>query len=503
MAIAKKDNLYNLIKSLTKNEKKYLQDFLKNQKENKTYLQLFNKLDHQSKHQKDDLKTAFDSKAKQLPVIKNYLIQLIQKILNIYHRESSIFDIIQNDFLTIHQLLEKELFDLAEFQINKTIEISRKNNFYHQLLQGLELKKSFLIKKFGATSESIKKETLELIEEQNSLLGKLYNLHEYQTLQATFYEHFYQSDGLNPIIYTHLSKDKLLIEDKEAQTPEAKLIQADLNFRLHVFKDKNFQAADQALQKGLRQLEHTPASIKQNPEQYFALLNQKLQLLLQMKNPTELAQTLYLIRRAPAQYNIDIKKPYLRRYIMEAYALELSLYRQIGEFAKAQDLIKLIESEYQGLNSPSLRQWRAVMDYEIAKFYFDTDQHSRALYKAKSILRAEYSQREAEIQLRSLLLIVQIALKQKNFLLLNQTIKKLKSFYKDIPQSSSLKAGHLENHLLQLLEIYPLCIASPRRHSRLTSRFDKIKASANRKTTVELADLLLWLDQYLQQELNS
>ena len=495
MAIAKKDNLYNLIKSLTKNEKKYLRDFLKNQKEGRAYLQLFNKLDSLSKNQKSELNATFDNKAKQLPVIKNYLIKQIQKILNVYYRESSSFDIIQNDIIEIQHLLEKELFDLAEFQISRVITLARKQQFFHQLLQALEFQKQFLIKKFGATSDSIKKELLEIIEEQNNILGQLYNLHEYQSLQATFYDQFQQSAGLNAVIYTSLTKNKLLTDDNQAQTLPAKLIQADLNFRLHVFKDKNFSEANQDIQKALHLLERSHGAIQQNPEQYFTLLNQQLQLLLQTKNSTELAQTLYLIRSAPSTYNIDIRKPYLRRYIMEAYALELSLYRQMGQNAKAEQLISLIESEYHELNSPSLRQWRAVMDYEIAKFYLDTDQPSDALRKAKNILKAEYTQREAEILLRSLLLIVQIALKQRNYFLLRQTLARLKIFYK-----TERKPGHLENHLITFLEIFPSHIQSPRRHGKLQSRLDKIKTSANKKTPTELAELLIWLDQHFQLE---
>jgi|GEM_PF-5660439 len=497
MAIAKKDNLYNLIKSLTKNEKKYLRDFLKTQKENKAYLQLFNKLDQQSNHQKQEAKTAFDSKAKQLPVIRSYLTHLIQKILQNYHRESSDFDIIQNSFLEITHLLKKELFDLAEFQINKNIEMCRQGNFLHQLLQALEIKKSFLIQKFGPLSDHTKKETLELIEEQNKLLEKIYNLHEYQTLQATFYDQFHQSAGLNQVIYTNLNKNPLLIDEKSAQTLQARLLQADLNFRLHLYKDKNFQAADQALQNGIRLLELSPSTIRQSPELYFALLNQKLQLLLQIKKPTELAQTLYLIRRAPLEFSIDIKKPYLRRYIMEAYSLELSLYHQLGENKKALDLIKSIEAEYHDLNSPSLRQWRAVMDFEIAKFYFEIEEDNLALHKAKKILAGEYSKRESEIYLRSLFLIIQIALKQRNLLLLKQTTSELKKFFK-----TTKKASHLENHLLAFLEMYPQHISYTRRHGRIISRLNKIKTAANKKTPADLADFLIWLDQFVQLQLH-
>lgn len=498
MPISKKDNLHNLIKSLTKNEKKYLRDFLKNQKETKSYLELFNKLDHQSKHQKDSIKNIFDKKQNQLPVIKTYLTNLIQKILQNFHRHSSPFDIVQNNFLEINILLQKELFDLAEFQINKTIILCHKHQLAHQLLQALEWKKRFLTQKFGAFAEEIKDATLDLIKQQRQILLSLNNLYDYQDLQASFYDHFQQGTGLNQIIYTNLHKNPLIIDEKQPLTLEAKLLQAHLNFRLHLYKDKNLQAANQSLQKGIRMLELSPNLIQQNPQYYLALLHQKLQLLLQIDSPTELAQTLLLIRRAPQDFNFDAKKPYLRRYIMEAYSIELNLYQKLSQIPQALDLIKNIEAEYHDLNSPALRQWRAVMDHAIAKFYLQINEDSLALRKAKEILSAEYSQREEDIYLQTLLLIIQIALKQKNNLLLKQILEKFQSSLKTHKNQS-----HLEKHLLQFLFTYSIDLQFPRRHGRLTKKMAKIRQAANRKTPPHLAEFLLWLNDLVLTEIQS
>ncbi len=492
MPISKKDNLYNLIKSLTKNEKKYFRDFLKKQKETKLYLLLFNKIDKQSKYEKEEIKKSFDNKANQLPVIKSYLAKNIRRVLNLYHRDSDNFNLIHNIFLDVNLLLQRELFDLAESEIEKAIQLSESTELPFELLRALEFQKQFLIKKFGATSEEIKKPVLAIIERQNELLSQIFNLNELQQIQATFYEHFQESSGLNPVIYTTLNKNPLLADEKKALSLAAKLLQADLNYRLHVFKDKNFQAADTAIQKALRQMELSPQAIRYQPETYLSLLNQRLQLLIHQKKLAEIQNLLTLIRQAPETFHFDITTPSLRRYQMEACAFELSIYRQTREHAKAEQLIKSLTGQYKELNSPLLRQWKAVMDYEIAKYYFETRNFDKALQKIREISHGEYSLREGIILLRSFFLRAQIALVQKNNLELNKVSSEIKNFLKTLKN-----ATRLEKNLLHFLEMYPSCQNRPGKKNKLEDQLQKVKKAVNRKTPAELEDFVGWLEDFL------
>jgi hypothetical protein len=492
MTIQKKDNLHNLIKSLTKNEKKYFRDFLKKGKESKLYLLLFNKIEKQSKHEKEEIKKSFDNKANQLPVIKTYLTKNIQKVLNFYHRDSDNFNLIHNIFLDVNLLLQRELFDLAESEIEKALQLSETSELPFELLRALEFQKQFLIKKYGATSEEIKKPLITIIERQNELLSQIFNLNELQQLQATFYEHFQESAGLNPVIYTTLNKNPLLADEKKALSLAAKLLQADLLYRTHIFKDKNFPAADAAVQKALRQMEMSPRAIQGQPEIYLSLLNQRLQLLIYQKKLPEIQNLLGLIRQAPATFHFDIKNPTLRRYLMEASALELSIYRQTKEHAKAELLIKNLTGQYKDLNSPLLRQWKTVMDYEIAKYYFDRQQYGQALQKIREIGKGEYSLREGIILLRSYFLRAQIALTEKNNLELNKVSSLIKNFFKTVKNPT-----RLEKNLLHFLEMWPSCQNSLSKRKKLDLQVQKVRKAINRNSPAELEELADWLEKFL------
>jgi AraC-like DNA-binding protein len=488
MSISKKDNLYQLIKSLTKSEKKYFRDFQKKSPTSKLYLLLFDKIDKQSRHLTSEIKTTFDNKANQLPVIKSYLAKLILKILNFYHRDASNFDRIQNNFLEIHHLLERELFDAAEAKIKKIIKLTQNIESPLDLFKALELQKTLLIKRFGATSETIKKELNHIIEEQNYLLKQLSNIQDLQLIQANFYDHFQQGTGLNPTIYTDLDKKPLIVEDKKALSHTAKALQADLKYRVHIFKDKDYQKAQQAIQNIIRQMELNPIIIQDQPGQYLNLLNHKLQLLIFLKKIPDIQAHLAKIRRAPKQYNFDIKKPYLRRYVMEAYALELEIYRNTEQRDKANQLISNIDIACKDLFSPLLRQWRTVMNYEIAKFYFETTQLDKANERLQTIKTAEHSQREEEVLLQSLFLRAQIALIKKNNLELNKTLTDLKNFFK-----TQKKASRLEKHLQKLFQDWITQAPYPRKHSKLKVQIEKTQKAAEAIPQPELNDLIEWI----------
>lgn len=496
MAIKKKNNLYSLIKSLTKNEKKFFREFLKKRSSENLYLLLFNIIDRQSKHQAKEIKKLFDNKANQLPVIKTYLQKLIQKVLNFYHHDSLTFDKIQNSILIIRHLLDRELFDLAENEIAKITKILQTSEMPLEQLRVLEFRKELLIKKFGPTSEENKKDLNALLEEQSQLLEAIFNLHQLETLQANFFEHFQQGSGLNPVIYTDLNKNPLVTDDSKALTMKAKLLQTDLTYRMHIYRNQNYAAAEEAIQKGLRHMELTPSSIRENPEEYLNLLNHKLELLIHLRNIPEIYDTLGKIRQAPTEFHFNIKEPHLKRVAMEAYALELEIYAQSEDNKRAKKLIETIDREYRELNSPALRQWRTVMDHEIGKYYFQTGAYEQAQNRLKNIKTAEHSLREKDTLMASYFLRAQIALKQKNNLELKKVSSDIENFFKN-----ERKASRLENHLLKLFQNWPLLFPYPRRHRQLALLANKIQKASTTKPDSPLSDLVDWLQTYLMEEL--
>ena len=477
MSISKKDNLHQLIKAMSKTEKKYFRDFLKNSTQPKLYLQLFNNLEKQSKHDKNEIKKAFDTKANELPVIKTYLTKTLLKSLTNFHRENSLFDKIHQKFSEINILLQKELFDLAEFEIDKLVILCQKKSYQHELLQALEFKKRFLIQKFGPASDISKKALIEAITEQNSLLGKIYNLHQYQELQATFYEHFHQTAGLNPTIYTNLNKNPLLAEEKSAESLPAQILQAELLYSLHIFKDKNYREAEQILQKIIRQIEHEPDFIRENPLTYLNLLNKAVELQLHLKHFTEIPLTIEKIRQTPENFQLDIWQPAIVRPMMEASALELQLYTSTHDTAHAELLIGKLDQKFKTLNSAALKQWPVILNAQIAEYYLEIGELSKAIQRIKMIKSAESADREKDTLLQTILLEIVLNLKQKNFFQLKGSLQDLRNYYQ-----KHRKPTRLEKHFLKALSDFPTLLLQPRKHRQLQRRLIELNQSFQKAT---------------------
>ena len=85
--------LFELIKSLTKTEKRYFKLSASGfKKEDNNYLKLFNALDKQSEYDEKKIVAQFPEEKfiKELRVTKKYLYKLITRSLISYHEESSV-----------------------------------------------------------------------------------------------------------------------------------------------------------------------------------------------------------------------------------------------------------------------------------------------------------------------------------------------------------------------------------------------------------------------------
>ncbi len=174
------DELYQLIKSLKKSEKRYVKLFAGLQGGNKNYLKLFEEIEFQILKGVPYNETAIKKKysgqkfIKQLTFTKNYLTELIFKSLTLYYSGSSV------DFMISHQIIKarmlynkalyKNFFKVTEM-VKKTCLEYERFSFY---LQILEMEKVVIIKKFYP-----EKDETAVLEEEIKILNIIRNLTEY------------------------------------------------------------------------------------------------------------------------------------------------------------------------------------------------------------------------------------------------------------------------------------------------------------------------------------
>lgn len=128
--------VFELIKSLTANEKGHFRRFCELQKGEKNYLDLFNVLDKMDRYDEAALELAFRERTfyKDLPVVKNYLYNLILRSLRSFYWESTVDQQINNE-ITDAVLLEKRgLYKQARTSLAKARKLAVKYHRHYLLI---------------------------------------------------------------------------------------------------------------------------------------------------------------------------------------------------------------------------------------------------------------------------------------------------------------------------------------------------------------------------------
>ena len=95
--------LFKLIKSLTKSEKRFFKLSSSLQAGDKNYLKIFDYIEKQNEYNEEDLKAAFAKETfiKHLPSEKNHLYKLILKSLRSFYSEQSVISLLKQEMKNI------------------------------------------------------------------------------------------------------------------------------------------------------------------------------------------------------------------------------------------------------------------------------------------------------------------------------------------------------------------------------------------------------------------
>ncbi len=177
------DDLFQLIKSMSKSEKGYFKKFASKHTigEKNTYVKLFDAIDMLPVYDEQQIKKKFTGEkfAEKLYSTKNYLFNLILKALSSYHAEKFAVSKLNMMMIELNVLFEKGLYKQFKTLLNKAIAMAKENDkpFYLALLYNKAL--TCLATDYYANNEemdyeSLKKNTLDNL--QNLSLNEQYHI---------------------------------------------------------------------------------------------------------------------------------------------------------------------------------------------------------------------------------------------------------------------------------------------------------------------------------------
>lgn len=178
------DDLFVLIKSLTKQEKRYFKIHASKHvigSQNK-YLKVFDAIDAQENYDEQALRKKFAKEPfiKQMFVIKNYLSELILKTLTAYHSEKNSEALIRSWIQSFDVLFDKGLYEHCAKLLARAQKLATQSENFPLLIEVLQKKHQLC--KSGSAYYMDEKEIDELIGMKKQATEKLANLVQYEEL---------------------------------------------------------------------------------------------------------------------------------------------------------------------------------------------------------------------------------------------------------------------------------------------------------------------------------
>ncbi len=178
------NELFDLIKSLTKSEKRFFKLSSSIQTGEKNYLKIFDYIDGQEEYDEADLKDYFKNETfiKHLPSEKNHLYKLILKSLRQFYGEQSISSILKQELKNIEILYNKALFKECKKFLKRAKRIAHEHEKFYFLIDLISWEKQLTEESYesGDFNVDLKK----IIEEESEVIDKLRNLAEYHILYS-------------------------------------------------------------------------------------------------------------------------------------------------------------------------------------------------------------------------------------------------------------------------------------------------------------------------------
>jgi hypothetical protein len=371
------DDLFQLVKSLSKSEKGYFKKFVKlhSGSGETNYLKLFESIDKQSTYDEKKIIAANSGElwVKQLTVTKNYLYNLILRCLELYEADGPVNTRLQKIFSQLEILFRKGLFQQCYKLLRKAEEIAVQHERFAFLLHIYEWKGR--LRSATGNIEEFEKHLESGQFRQKEIIGKLSVLLEYRTLSDRMFLTRRNAgeprQDLQTERYREIMNHPLLRNEHSASSFLSKLIFFNLNslYRKIMREDEKCY---EYRKKGFDLVDSNPGIV--SARDYIA----------------SLSNLLIILNRLGRHEEFDLYFKKLKNYrpgnrameylLFESrYSVELNNLFRKGEFYQALDNLPAIEEGLLKYGENLNREIRCILHYQVFYTYFANGDLSNAL----------------------------------------------------------------------------------------------------------------------------
>ena len=473
----KKGNLYELIYSLDKAERKH---FLVNSHRirNSKYMRLFEFIVNNNHVDDECVRGYFRGERflNQLHVVKNYLYNRILDSLRENHSAATINIRIKNHIISAEVLFKKELYHQCYYELKKAKNLASKFERTIDLLEILKMEKALI--QSPLTDKGNLPAISNIISEEHQQIRSMSIYNQYLDISYNVL-----SDGYQPSSSSEILKSKILERNIDNDPLLTKIMHHHIAYVFHTFQGNTEEGINQIRQL-TEVIESHPHRIADDPKPYITAINNQIGALLYLRKHTEIQDLLIKIRQIPDKYKLPLDS-YLRRSLARSYNMELELYRDTLEIDKGLDLIPKTIGFLEDNIDLLPEEYIINLYYQFAYLNFLAGNHATALQFTNEIIGRNFGAIREDMQGFARLLNLILHYELKNIIVLKYAVLSTRRFLQ------KKKEMHLyEQNLLKFCS--RLCTTPIADHRRL---FGEAKETVFKHTKPsELDSILDYLD---------
>ena len=380
--------LHDLIKSLTKSEKRFFKLHSSLQSGDKNYLKIFDAIDKQKVYDEDAIKKLFAKETfiRHFPSEKNHLYKLILKSLRAYHAESTISGVLKQEIKNIEILYRKALYTECNKMLHRAKKLAQENERFYYLFELLNWEKMLLEEAYE--SGEFTKDLDALIEEERDVIERLRNLAAYHILYSKI-NYVFRSGG-----YVRTDEEHAMVEEI-SEHPLIKGKNTALSMRaaticfytqgLCAWAKRDWPLSLEKFMRVKQILDDHPKIRKDLPRRYVRTIQYIIQSQIELHRFKEARENIKLLRSMEGQDGfggIDIQV----QVFHAGFLCELRLLDRMGEHAKALERIPALLEGIEEMGPRLHKEYEVEFHYALSCLYFGAGEPNKALFWLNKVL---------------------------------------------------------------------------------------------------------------------
>ncbi|MDX1651921.1 MAG: hypothetical protein R3277_05480 [Brumimicrobium sp.] len=484
--------LFVLIKSLTKSEKRFFKLSSSIQTGDKNYLKIFDFIDDQEVYDEEALKNHFKDEnfIKHLPSEKNHLYKLILKSLRSFYSEQSVSSILKEELKNIEILYNKALFKECRKFLKRAKRIAEENEKFYYLFELISWEKRLTEESYEAGDFDV--DLNKIIEEESIVLDKLRNLAEYHVLYSRI-NAIFRSGG-----FTRNEQERETVREISDN---------------YLIKGKNTAISTRAASicyyiKGLC------AAANRDFSDSYVFFNRTKEIL---DNNEKLRQdlgkryvlTLYhLMRCYMDERNFDMAHKMIENIgslkgekgfgstdltlkIMSISLVDqMNIYNLRGDFEKAFELYESNEAYTKNVLEQASKEQRVKLSYTLAYTYFGMQEYRQALNVINEILNDNEQNLRQDLYSFARILNLMVHFELENFDLIEYSSGATLRYLNKTERDYQIEIFFVKE--LKRLAKNPDKVRNPKSYRSMEESLRKLLDNPNERVILDYIDVLSW-----------